>query len=198
MDKKTEIQRQDIMPMADYGLVRAERRKKITELKRHRRLAIGPDATFYFECYDTMLHQIHEMLWIEKGGDAQIPDELAAYNPLIPKGRELVATVMIEIDDALRRAVVLAELGGFEETIFIAFNGKKTIEAIPEDDLDRTSENGKASSVQFVHFPFSDEEVKAFCDLEVQVTVGIGHPKYGHSAVVNDDSRAALIKDFAA
>ena len=95
-----------IIPLAEYGPLRAERRKRMSEIKKDRRLEVGPFATFYFESYDTMLHQVHEMLFIEKGGAEQLPDELAAYNPLIPQGSELVATVMFEIDDPLRRARV--------------------------------------------------------------------------------------------
>ena len=98
---------------------RAERRKHISEIKRNRRLEVGPFATFYFEFYETMLHQVQEMLFIEKGGEAQLADELAAYNPLIPQGSELVATVMFEIDDPIRRGRVLATLGGVEDRAFI-------------------------------------------------------------------------------
>ncbi len=194
---KTEIHREDLMSMDAYGAIRAERRKQMSAIKRNRRVAIGPDATFYFESFETMFHQIHEMLWIEKGGDAQIADELVAYNPLIPNGHELVATVMIEIDDPGRRARTLGELGGFEQTIFIAFNGERAINAVPEDDVDRTSAAGKASSVQFVHFPFDDQAIARFRDPDAQVTIGIGHPKYGHIAILNEDVRAALSADFA-
>ena len=91
----------------------------MSEIKKNRRLEVGPFATFYFESYDTMLHQVHEMLFIEKGGAEQLPDELAAYNPLIPQGSELVATVMFEIDDPVRRARVLGMLGGVEHKAFI-------------------------------------------------------------------------------
>ena len=108
-----------ILPLTEYVKVRAERRRQIAEIKKNRRLEVGPFATFYFESYETMLHQVHEMLFIEKGGPAQIPDELAAYNPLIPQGSELVATVMFEIDDPIRRARVLAMLGGVENQAFI-------------------------------------------------------------------------------
>ena len=100
---RREITRADILPLAEYGQKRGEYRNRVLALKRHRRAEVGPVATFYFECYDTMWQQIHEMLWIEKGGEAQIEDELRAYNPLIPKGQELVATVMFEIDDPMRR-----------------------------------------------------------------------------------------------
>ena len=105
MTAKREITPDDILGLEDYEKVRAERKQRIAEVKKNRRVSVGPDATFYFESYDTMLHQVLEMLYIEKGGDDQIPDELSAYNPLIPNGRELVATLMFEIDEPDRRAI---------------------------------------------------------------------------------------------
>lgn len=194
---KTEITKDDIMPMDAYGAVRKERRKQVTAMKRDRRVAIGPDATFYFESYETMFHQIHEMLWIEKGGVEQIADELEAYNPLIPNGRELVATLMFEIDDEVRRAKFLAGLGGVEETVTIAFDGGDKIQGVPEADIDRTNAAGKASAIQFLHFPFTEEQIFKFHDPNVQVTLGISHPKYGHMAILSAETRAALGKDFA-
>jgi len=196
MQIKTEITRDDIMAMADYGRERKDRRARLAKIKKDRRMAIGPHATFYFENYDTMWHQIHEMLFIEKGGEDQVEDELRAYNPLIPNGRELVATVMFEIPDETLRRSILARLGGVEETIFIAF-GDHTIAGRPEADVDRTTAEGKASSVQFVHFPFSDQQVAAFKAPATQVIVGIKHPNYAHMAVMPDAVRAALAEDFA-
>ena len=140
---------------------RKQRRKDISTLKQRRRLAVGPFATFHFECYETMWMQIHEMPYIEKGGEQQIGDELAAYNPLIPKGRELIVTVMFEIDDPDLRARFLAGLGGIEETMTLEFDGE-TVAGVPEADVDRTTADGKASSVQFVHFPFADDQVEKF------------------------------------
>ncbi|HYR66000.1 MAG TPA: DUF3501 family protein, partial [Reyranella sp.] len=93
------IEPSNILPLTEYVKLRGERRRQIAEIKKSRRLEVGPFATFSFESYETMLHQVNEMLFIEKGGAAQIPDELAAYNPLIPQGSELVATVMFEIDE---------------------------------------------------------------------------------------------------
>ncbi len=135
------------------------------------------------------------MLFIEKGGEAQIADELSAYNPLVPKGRELVATVMFEIDDPVRRAAFLAKLGGVEETAFLRLAGE-TIQGVPEADVDRTSAQGKASSVQFIHFPFSDEQAEAFRRPGAEVVVGFGHPQYGHMAVLPEAVRQALAEDF--
>ena len=103
-DKRHQIVPADIMPMADYGRERRERRSRIAAYKRDRRVEVGPFACFYFENYDTMLHQVHEMLFIERGGDGQIAEELEAYNTLVPNGRELVATLMFEIEDKERRA----------------------------------------------------------------------------------------------
>jgi Protein of unknown function (DUF3501) len=190
------IETTDILPLAEYAKLRGERRRKITELKKNRRLEVGPVATFYFESYDTMLHQVHEMLFIEKGGAAQIPDELAAYNPLIPGGAELVATVMFEIDDPLRRARILAGLGGVEKTAFIRVDGQM-VKGVPEQDQDRTNAEGKASSVQFIRFPFTEIEIDAFRSERGEIVVGFNHPNYAHMAVMPAAVRSALIRDFA-
>lgn len=204
MAAKHEITRDDILPMADYTATRKGRRSALVEVKKHRRLEVGPDCTFYFENFETMWNQIHEMLFIEKGGEAQIADELSAYNPLIPKGRELVATVMFEIDDPVRRGALLAKLGGIEQTAFIRIGGEtisESIRGVPEEDLDRTSAAGKASSVQFLHFPFTDEQVAAFRGADgtqgdVEVVLGFTHPEYAHMAVLPGPARQALAGDF--
>src|SRR5690349_8860705 len=185
-----------IIPLAEYGPQRPERRKRITEIKKYRRLEVGPFATFYFENYDTMLHQVHEMLFIEKGGAEQLPDELAAYNPLIPQGSELVATVMFEIDDPIRRARVLANLGGVENQAFIRV-GSEFVRGVAEQDQDRSREDGKASSVQFIRFPFTAAQIAAFKDGAGDVIVGFDHPNYGHMAVMPAAVRQALAQDFA-
>ena len=185
-----------ILPAAEYVKVRAERRRQMAELKKNRRLEVGPFATFYFESYDTMLHQVHEMLFIEKGGPAQVPDELAAYNPLIPQGAELVATVMFEIDDPLRRARVLGTLGGVENHAFIRI-GADTIRGVPEGDQERTRDDGKASAVQFVRFAFTPAQVAAFRGGAGDVMVGFDHPNYGHLAVMPPAVRETLARDFA-
>lgn len=195
MSAKHEITRDDILDMEDYVAVREERKRAVAELKKHRRVAVGPDATFYFESYDTMLHQVHEMLYIEKGGEEQIEDELRAYNPMIPNGRELVATLMFEIDEPARRAEFLAGLGGVEETVTLTFNGE-TVTATPEQDVDRTTADGKASSIQFLHFPFTVAQVEKFRTADAQVSLAIGHEKYGHLAVLPEAVRLALAGDF--
>ena len=192
---KHKIRRTDIMPMEAYATVRRQRRRAITALKKNRRMAVGPDATFYFESYDTMWHQVHEMLHIERGGENQIPNELEAYNPLIPNGCELISTLMIEIDDAVRRAQVLGRLGGVEETVSVNFAGE-VVAGVAEEDVDRTTADGKASSVQFIHFPFTVPQIAAFRSPGTRVSVAILHPAYDHQASMTEDVRRALAEDF--
>ena len=195
MTAKREITRSDILAMEDFTAIRAQRRAEISAIKRRRRVAIGPDATIYFESYDTMWWQVHEMLYIEKGGEAQIKDELAAFNPLIPKGRELVATLMFEIDDPPRRAHLLNKLGGVENCVTITVAGE-AITGVAEDDVERSTDEGRASSVQFLHFPFTPEQIAAFRDPANRVVIGIDHAHYGHTTVMAQALREALAGDF--
>lgn len=195
MTAKREITRADLIPLAEYESLRKQHRKELVEIKKNRRLEVGPVCTFYFENYQTMWSQVQEMLYIEKGGEAQIADELSAYNPLIPKGHELVATVMFEIDDELRRATLLSKLGGVEETAFIRVDGAQIMGA-PEEDLDRTNAAGKASSVQFIHFTFTPEQIAKFKAPGAQVIAGFTHPEYGHMVTLPEAVRAALSQDF--
>lgn len=190
------ITRSDLLSISEYARVRPQRRREIAEIKRHRRVAVGPDITFYFENFSTMLHQVHEMLHIEKGGDDQIDDELKAYNPLIPDGTNLVATLMIEIDDPIRRAKVLRSLAGVEETISLDFAGWN-VAAVPETDEERTTPDGKTSSVHFVKFPFDAAQRPVFATADVKVVLAISHPAYGHMAVLPEDVRASLAADFS-
>lgn len=192
---KRQLTRDDILPPAEYAAMRSEQRKRITEIKRYRRVEVGPFATFYFENHETMRHQVQEMLHIERGGEAQIEDELAAYNPLIPQENELVATVMFEIDDPARRASVLARLGGIENHVFLDIAGQR-IRGEPDPTRENTSPEGKASSVQFLRFPFTDDQIARFKTPGAQAIAGFDHPNYGHMAVLPEPVRAALAEDF--
>lgn len=196
MADKRMITANDILPMEVYAADRKARRKALVDVKRHRRIEVGPVCTFYFENYETMWSQIQEMLYIEKGGDAQLKDELEAYNPLIPQGSELVATVMFEIDEPVRRGTFLSKLGGVEETAFFQFDGE-TVESTPEEDVDRTTADGKASAVQFMHFHFTADQVAKFRAENQQVILGFKHAAYSHMVVLPEDVRAALAQDFA-
>lgn len=193
---KRTITHADILPMAEYERIRKERRAEVIALKRDRRMEIGPFCTFHFECYATMWHQIHEMLRIEKGGEAQIEDELRAYNPLIPNGRELVATVMFEIEDPVRRERSLRELTGIEDTCTLTIGADK-IAAVSESEVERTKEDGKTSSIHFLKFPLSEAQARAFKDPAVQAIVGFSHPNYLHLAIMPPAVRKALIADLA-
>lgn len=190
------IEPADIMDMRAYGEQRKALRLGHVETKKKRRLSVGPHVTVFFESYDSMWLQIHEMLYIERGGAGQLPDELAAYNPMIPNGRELTCTLMFEIDDPVLRGRVLGSLGGVEDHIYLSVNGDR-IAGQPEDDVERSRADGKASSVHFLHFPFTDTQVAAWKSAEGQVMFGIDHSNYGHIALIGDDVRRELARDFA-
>ena len=190
-----EIQKEDIMSLEAYTKNRKELRKNIVNFKKDRRIALGPYATFYFESYETMLAQVQEMLYIEKGGDEQLNDELIAYNPLVPNGKELVATLMFEIDNPVSRAAFLGKVGGIEEKIFMKI-GDEMIKAIPEEDVDRTSAEGKASSVQFVHFKLNDDQINKFKSVSLNIEIGIDHKEYSHTTKLTEDNIKSLSADF--
>ena len=193
--EKKLIQKNDILPLDVYTQRRQELRKNIVEFKKNRRISLGPYATFYFESFETMLAQVQEMLYIEKGGDEQLTDELTAYNPLVPKGQELVATLMFEIDNPVSRSAFLGKVGGIEEKVFMKLDNE-IVKAIPEKDVDRTSANGKASSVQFIHFKFNDEQIKKFKSGSISVEIGIDHNEYSHTTKLADTTIKSLSTDF--
>ena len=194
--EKRFIEKKDLIHFEEYTKKRKQIRKKLLEFKKNRRLALGPYATFYFESFETMLGQVQEMLYIEKGGDEQLKDELVAYNPLIPKGKELVATLMFEIDNPVTRADFLGKAGGIEEKVYMTIDKEKIV-ATPEQDLDRTSAEGKASSVQFIHFNFSSEQIEKFRDFKNKITLSIEHKIYNHKIEIEENVRKALIFDFS-
>ena len=193
--EKREIQKQDIMPLDVYIKNRKELRKNIVSFKKDRRIALGPYATFYFESYETMLAQVQEMLYIEKGGDEQLKDELEAYNPLIPNGKELIATLMFEIDNPVSRSAFLSKVGGIEEKVFIKIDGE-IAKAVPEKDVDRTSADGKASSVQFIHFELTDEQIQKFKSKNIDIELGIDHNEYSHTTKLSLENINSLSADF--
>ena len=189
------IQKSDLLAPDVYEKNRRQMRKELVEFKKDRRVPLGPYATFYFECYETMLAQVQEMLHIEKGGDEQLNDELTAYNPLIPNGKELVSTLMFEIDNPVIRATFLGKLGGVEENVFIKIDND-VIYGKPEIDVDRTSAEGKASSVQFIHFEFDQNQISKFKGNNVSIELGIDHKEYSHSTKLSESTIKALSSDF--
>jgi len=196
MSPKKHLTRADILPIEQYARERREHRKRVSDIKRNRRVEVGPFCTFYFENADTMWHQIHEMIYIERGAEAQITDELEAYNPLIPQGDELSATVMFEIDDPGQREKALARLGGIEHRMFLTVGGER-IMGVADPTRENSTSDGKASAVQFLRFTFTPQQKAAFKKPSAQVVVGIDHPNYGHMAVMSEAVRAALAEDLA-
>jgi len=192
---KRSFSAEDLIPAAEYAKRRAESRTAISAIKKNRRVEVGPIATFFFENYDTIRHQIQEMLHIEKGGAAQLADEIEAYAPLIPQGNQLVATVMFEVDDEIRRRALLLKIGGIENHAFIKV-GDQIVRGTPDPYRENTSPEGKASSVQFFHFTFSPEQSAAFANRDIQVLIGFDHPNYGHIAVLPEPVRTALAADL--
>jgi Protein of unknown function (DUF3501) len=188
---------EDLLPDAEFAKVRGERRAVLLPVKRLRRVALGPVCTVYFETYETMLFQVQEMLLTEKGGPAQVVDELDAYNPLIPQGRELVATIMFEIEDPVRRDATLRRLSHVEGDFFLQV-GEDRSAGQPEGDIERTREDGKTSSVHFIRFPLDPSQIARFNDPATHVLVGCDHESYGHLAVLTPATRGELAKDFAA
>ena len=193
--EKRQIEKEDLFPTNIYEKNRKQIRKDIVQFKKDRRIAIGPYATFYFESFETMVAQVQEMLHIEKGGDEQLKDELLAYNPLVPNGKELIATLMFEIDNPISRAAFLGKVGGIEEKVFMKIDNE-IIKAEPEEDVDRTSSEGKASSVQFVHFKFNDDQINKFKLESTNIELGINHDDYTHTTKLMAENIKSLSADF--
>ena len=186
---------QDLLSIAEYDQRRKALKQNLIPIKRQRRIEVGPFATFYFENYATMWLQVQEMLRIEKGGSEQIAGELEAYNPLIPQGEELIATLMLEIEDGNRRHNTLLTLGGIEESVFLEI-GTDMIHATPTDYDERTTPDGKTSSVHWLRFKLTRAQIARFRDGGERVVLGVSHKNYGHMAVLSAEARAALAKDF--
>jgi hypothetical protein len=193
--EKRQIEKKDLLAADIYAENRKQIRKDLVEFKINRRIALGPYATFYFESFETMVAQVQEMLHIEKGGDEQLKDELIAYNPLVPNGQELTATLMFEIDNPISRGLFLGKVGGIEEKIFMKIENE-TIKAVPENDVDRTSAEGKASSVQFIHFKFKDDQIAKFKSGSVNIELGIDHKEYTHTTKLSENNIKSLLADF--
>ena len=186
----------DIISNEIYGKQRKNRRKEMIKFKKNRRLDIGPVVSLYFESRSTMLYQIQEMAYVEKISGEEVQLEIDSYNPLIPNGKELIATMMIEIDDPLRRKNFLSRLGGIEEKVKIII-GENIIYADAEKDLDRTTADGKASAVHFLHFTLDDHHIEKFKDKNNDIYLGIEHEAYGHLTIIDDETRESLAQEFS-
>ena len=193
---KRRIDKSDIINVDAYAGERRARRAALLPAKKLRRVDVGAHCSFYFESYDSMLLQVQEMLYIEKGGAAQLVDELSAYNPLIPNGDELVATMMFEIDDPVKRLDLLLRLGGIENHVFLQIGSKK-VYVVPEEDAERTSADGKTSSVHFFHFPLTGAQKDEFVKPGASVILGSDHPAYPYMTMLSLVVKMELARDFA-
>jgi len=189
------ITRSDLMSLEQYAEKRAEFRQQVIAHKKHRQVALGPNATLYFEDRLTLLYQIQEMLRIEKVFEADgINEELNAYNPLIPTGRNFKATFMIEYPDAQLRAAQLAKMVGIEDLVWMQVGDHDKVWSIADEDLPRSNE-AKTSAVHFMRFEISDDmarDLKSGADWHI----GVQHPVYTYDLAVSGATRESLLNDL--
>jgi hypothetical protein len=193
----TAISRSSLLTLEAYARQRSQIRGQVLQHKRNRTLHLGGHVTLIFEDEVTVRYQIQEMLRIEKTfEESGIQHELDAYNPLIPDGSNLKATMMIEYEDANERARELARLIGIEKRVYIQVDGLQKVYPVADEDLPRANEE-KTSAVHFLRFEFPPQAIAAFRGGRA-VAVGIDHPNY----MVRVDEIAAevqgsLARDFA-
>ena len=189
------ITRDDLMSLEQYAEKRGEFRQQVLEHKKHRQIALGPNATLYFEDRLTLLYQIQEMLRIEKVFEADgINEELEAYNPLIPDGRNFKATFMIEYPDPQVRAAQLVKLVGIEDLVWMQVGDHDKVWSIADEDLERSTAE-KTSAVHFLRLEISEQmasELKAGADWRI----GVQHPVYSYEVTVDGETRASLLNDL--
>lgn len=196
------ITKKNIIPFGQFEKIRPQKLKEIIVIKKVRRVEVGPYITFYFENNKTIWWQIQEMLRIEKGGGSQIEEELAAYNPLIPfrfpNGFfRIVATMMIEIDDAIVRKQLLKEFKGIERSIYLSIGLEKIYAQPIEPEVSRTTEEGKTSAVHFLEFIISPISFEQFQKKHAQVMLRVEHLSYQEQAFLTEELQASLLSDFS-
>lgn len=186
----------DLMSLEEYHRERPEFRSRVLAHKRDRQVAIGPNATLYFEDQLTVQYQVQEMLRIERLFEREaIEEELGAYNPLIPDGSNFKATFMVEFPDPEERRRELARLTGVEDNVFVQVDGCVKVMAIADEDLDRSTDE-KTSAVHFLRFEL-DDEMKTALEKGAALSFGIVHPNYSHAvAAVSDNVRDSLTNDL--
>jgi len=193
---KQQITRDDLMSLEQYAEKRDEFRKQVLAHKKHRQLALGPNSTLYFEDRLTLLYQIQEMLRIEKVFEADgINEELEAYNPLVPSGRNFKATFMIEYTDEVVRAAQLEKLVGIEDLVWMQVGEHDKAWSIADEDLERSNAT-KTSAVHFLRFEIDDAmalALKAGADWRI----GVQHPVYTYEVTISGDTRNSLLNDLA-
>jgi hypothetical protein len=193
MDKLT---RETLFSLEKYAEVRNDFRSEVMAHKRDRRLALGTNATLYFEDRLTMQYQVQEMLRIERIFEAAgIGEELEAYNPLIPDGNNWKATFMVEFPDVAERRAMLQKLVGIEDHVWLQVDEFEKIRPIADQDLERDT-GDKTSAVHFLQFDLSQEQINALKD-GASLAAGIDHDAYQVDVrPVPDNVRASLLKDL--
>ncbi len=194
MDK---ISRESLWSLEHYARIRNQFRAEVMAHKKVRRVALGENMMLIFEDEKTIRYQIQEILRIEKTFEEEgIQDELNAYNPLIPDGRNFKCTMMLEYPDPEIRKVELRKLKGVETKVFVQVEGREKVWAIADEDLERENDE-KTSSVHFMRFEL-DEDMAAALKYGVALTIGVEHPAYSSKLdPVPADIRASLVKDLA-
>ena len=191
------LTRSDLWSLEEYASRRQAFRTEVIAHKKLRNIALGPHATLYFEDRLTMRYQIQEMLRVERIFEAaEIEEELASYNPLIPDGSNWKATFMIEYGDVEERKVALATMGGIEQTVWVRVgeSGEK-IFAITNEDMERTRDE-KAAAVHFMRFELGDSDIASLKSGE-SLFMGIDHESLTGTYEVAADQRTALMADLA-
>ena len=190
------IARDSLLSLEAYARQRKEFRAKVMAHKRDRTVYLGAHVTLIFEDELTIRYQVQEMLRIERTFEEQgIQDELDAYNPLIPDGRNLKATMMIEYADAAERKQALSKLKGIEDRVWVQAEGCARVHAIADEDLERENEE-KTSAVHFLRFELNDEMARAL-KYGVGLALGVDHPNYqSEVGAVAAGVRASLIQDL--
>ncbi len=189
------LKHEDLYSLEEYDRIRPEYRERMRAHKARRKVQVGPHVTFHFEDRDTMQYQVQEMLRIERIFEHEgIQDELDAYNPLIPDGRNLKATMMIEFPDPDERRKRLAELKGIERDVWMQIDDLDRVHPIANEDLERETED-KTSSVHFMRFEFTPEMIEKL-RAGAPLRIGIDHPRYQAETEITGETREALLKDF--
>ena len=183
------------MTLEQYANDREDFRARVMAHKNNRRVAIGPNVTLYFEDALTMQYQIQEMLRLERIFEAdKIQEELDAYNPLIPDGSNLKATMMIEFPDIEERRAELQRLIGIEAALWLAAGDLSRVTPIANEDLDRETAD-KTSAVHFVRFELTEQMIGALRSGE-KLLIGIDHPAYGYNTQFSTSTRSSLVRDL--
>jgi hypothetical protein len=195
MSQQTQITRDDLMSLEQYAEKRPEFRQQVLAHKKHRQVLLGPNATLYFEDRLTLLYQIQEMLRIEKIFEADgINEELEAYNPMVPSGRNFKATFMIEYTDPEVRAVQLEKMVGIEDLVWMQVAEFDKVWAIADEDLERSTDT-KTSAVHFMRFEMADEMVDALKN-GADWKIGVQHPVYTYDLTMEGATRDSLLNDL--